>query len=230
MDYKVWRCSFLDKKVLLFTLGVLMLVSVPTVLAAENYTIFLDSIYSETEAGLSTLLYADCTRDSGDNDGDNVTFTIDGCAFTWNSISEQYEGVTSEATPQTITFNTIDVFASTEFVGETSSINQTVAVTWTTGTLELWQSELANGNWVGGLFDIMFVEITQIGGWSLMMAIFSIGVYNYSGPYAVFAIWMLGWFGFSTQVHGIALIFGVFMTNLGWGLALAKVLIDSRKS
>ena len=218
----------MDKKVLLLGLGVLMLFSVPSVLAAENYSITLDSIYSETEAGLFTMLFANATRDSGDNDGNNVTFTIDSCSFTWNPISEQYEGTISKSTPQTITFDTIDAFASTEFVGETSNITQTVVVTWTTGTLDLLQQYMVTGNWVGGVMDLMFTELTLVGGWSLIMAIFSIGIYNFSGPYAVFAVWILGWGGFSTMVHGTAVSIAIIMLVLGLGIALAKLFLDRR--
>ena len=218
----------MDKKLLLLGLGVLLLFSVPKALAAENYSITLDSIYSETESGLFTMLFANATRDSGDNDGNNVTFTIDGCAFTWNPISLQYEGTISKSTPQTITFDTIDAFASTEFVGETSNITQTVVVTWTTGILDVWQQQLVTGNWVGGVMDIMFAELTLVGGWSLIMAIFSIGIYNYSGPYAVFAVWVLGWGGFSTMVHGTALLVARLMLVLGLGIALAKLYLDRR--
>ena len=62
------------------------------------------------------------------------------------------------------------------------------------------------------------------------MAIFSIGVYNYSGPYAVFAIWVLGWGIFSTLVHGTALTIGRIMLVLGLGIALAKLYLDRRTS
>jgi len=218
----------MDKKLLLLGLGVLLLFSAPRVLAAENYTITVDSIYSETESGLFTMLFANATRDSGDNDGSNVTFTISCCAFTWNPTSEQYEGTIQKSTPQTVTFGTLDAFASTEFVGETSTITQNATVTWTTGTIELWQHQLVTGNWVGGVMDLMFAELTLIGGWSLIMAIFSIGIYNYSGPYAVFAVWTLGWGAFSTIVHGTALSIAIIMLVLGLGIALAKLFLDRR--
>lgn len=218
----------MDKKVLLLGLGVLLLFSVPKVLAAENYTITVDSIYSETESGLFTMLFANATRDSGDNDGNNVTFTISTCAFTWNPISLQYEGTISKSTPQTVTFGTLDAFASTEFVGETSVITQNATVTWTTNSLELWQQQLTTGNWVGGGMELMFTELTLVGGWSLIMAIFSIGIYNFSGPYAVFAVWVLGWGGFSTMVHGEALSIALIMMALGLGIPVAKLLIDRR--
>ena len=192
-----------------------------------DYTIDVASIYSETEAGLYTMLYANCTT-GGVSDDANVTFTVDGCAFTWNPTSSQYEGIIMKATPQTVVFDTVDAIASSEYVGETGTVNRTATVTWTTGTFEIWQQQLVNGNWVGGVMEILFSDITLIGGWSLIMAIFSIGIYQYSGPYAVFAIWILGWGGFSTMVHGTALSIGIIMMVLGLGIALAKLFLDRR--
>ena len=195
----------------------------------EVYNISLGSIYSETEAGLYTMLFANCSLVGGGNDGANVTFTIDGCSFTWNQDTLQYEGIIVKGTPQTVTFNTIDVFASTEFpVGATAFISQTVTVTWTTGTLDIWQQFLVTGDWPTGVLTILFQDLTIVGGWTLIMSIFSIGVYNYSGPYATFAIWILGWSIFTTLVHGIALTIAVVMLVLGLGIALAKLFLDRR--
>ena len=201
-----------------------------TGLLVDHYLIDLTALYSEVEAGLYTRISA-----VGESvlDGHQVTFgdtvnVLNVGVMLWEDMSSTFYGTSLSATPVTRVFNTLTSFNEATYGITSAEINTTATVTWTTGIMDIWQNELVNGNWVGGLFDIMFVEITQIGGWSLLMAIFSIGVYNYSGPYAMFGIWILGWGGFSTQVHGVALIFGRIMLVLGLGIALAKLYLDRR--
>ena len=75
-----------------------------------------------------------------------------------------------------------------------------------------------------GVYNVL----TAIGGYSLGLAIFSLAIYQSSGPYAVIAIWLWGWSTYALNVHGGALAIAVIMIVLGLGIAIAKLFLDRR--
>jgi len=200
----------------------------PSTAEAETYNITLTTPYTEVEAGFTALLQAECVDSAGVNHEDNITFTVSGVAFTFSTYTDLYQGTVVEVTPTIIEYGVLGAFNDSGNGTSTGIIIQNVTVTWTTGTLDRLQSWFVTGDWLGAAFGEIFLVTGQVAGYTLILAIFSLGAYQYSGPYATFGIWLFGWGVFISQVHGLAQQMAVLLFTVGVGLALAKLINDRR--
>lgn len=197
---------------------------------AADFEIRVYSVFTETEEDFRVLLYANCTDDTGTVHEDNVTFTINTVDFEWNPWMTRYEGVAMETTPTTEVYGTLDSFTDVNNGTSTAVVTLNATVTWTTGTLERLQTQFTRGNWIGAIFD---EEVYLVGGltfYTFIMLLFSMGVYNYSGVYATFLFWLLGWGVFAGLVHGPAQAIALLLFTLGLGITVAKLYLDRRTS
>jgi len=197
----------------------------------DRYEVYLEAQYEETEAGFTTLFTAQgASAVDGHTLGINDTLTISGLTFTWNTYLSNYTATDMKATPQTVVYGgtitgTEDTYGITNF-----SCNNTATVTWITGTLDRLQTWFVTGDWMGAAFGELFLVVGEVAGYTLILAIFSLAAYQYSGPYATFAIWLFGWSVFITQVHGLAQQMAILLFAIGVGLALAKLINDRRNA
>lgn len=214
---------------LVFVLVTILLFSMQPVYASD-FTIDLGSIFTETEAGFTVLLYATCVDALGVQHEDNVTFTINSTAFTWNTYTNRYEGTDSSNIPATNTYNNISASNDVNNLTSTFTLNNTVTVTWTQSTMDRLSTNFMGGDWIGAIID----ENTRVMGvlftYTALMAIFSVGIYNVSGFYATVFTWILGWGIFSGVTHGNAQLLGFLFIGLAGGLALVKAFLDRRNS
>lgn len=195
---------------------------------AETYTIQVDSIYEQTEEDFYTLLYATCQDSGNTTHGANITFTINSAEFTYNEDTGRYEAITSQGTPGTEIYGTLDSFTDSENATSTATVTQNVTVTWTQGTLDRLQVDFMTGDWINAILGEYIYSMGAMYFWTAMMTILSVGVYNVSGVYATLFAWILGWGVFSGVVHGQAQVFGVLFIVLGAGLALVRLVLDRR--
>jgi len=196
--------------------------------SAADFEIRVYSVFTETEQNFRVLLYANCTDDTGLVHEDNVTFTINTVDFEWNPWMTRYEGVALETLPTTEVYGALDSFTDANNVTSTAAVTVDATVTWTTGTLERLQTRFTVGDWIGAVFD---EEAYLVGGLTLytfVMLMFSVGLYNYSGVYATFLFWLLGWGVFAGLVHGPAQAIALLLFTLGLGITVAKLYLDRR--
>lgn len=195
----------------------------------DHYMINLDASYTEIEAGFTVLINAigESVLDGHQID-ENDTLTVEGIAMTWNTPMSYFYGTETETTPQTNLYDNVTSFLEDTYGITSATINTTVTVTWTTSTLDNLYTWFGSGNWIGGIMDEAFGTVTVLGGYSIILGIFSLAAYQSSGPYAVFGIWIFGWSILAPFVHGTALGVAVIMLSLGIGLAIAKLYLDRR--
>ncbi len=192
-----------------------------------NYTINLYALNDEVEEDMYALLYATCIN-GGTQHEDNVTFTIDGVGFTWNTYTDRYEGIVRRTTPTTVTFDTINAFSDSEDPSASATVNQTVTVTWTLSAQTTILGFMQVGDYTGAAISLFTQTIGGLLFNTFIITAISLAIYNYTGPEATLLAWILGWGLFSSVVHGSAVMFGIIMLAIGGGLILAKILIDRR--
>ena len=211
-------------------LVVLILLVAPARVFGADYEITLGAIYTETEAPFHTLLYASCPDENGTKHDANVTFSINAIPFTWNTYTERYEGSDSSATPAIKTYNAITASADSENITSTFSLNNTVTVTWTEGTMSRLQTDFMTGDFIGSIIN----ENTRVMGvlftYTALLAILSVGIYNVSGVYATVFVWVMGWSVWSGVTHGGAQLLGILFILLGLGVALTKMYMGRRNT
>lgn len=195
---------------------------------AAQFNITLDSPFTEYEAEFTALLVANCTDELGDCHENNVTFTITGINFVYSNETGLYYGTVTQNTPQTIEYGVLGVFADTENITSAGFVVQNVTITWTTGTLDRLQTKFMAGDWIGAIFDEEAYVVGTMTLYTFILGTFSIGIWNYSGPYGALLTWLLGWGIFSTQVHGAAQSMALLLFALSFGIMIAKLYLDRR--
>lgn len=197
---------------------------------AEVFTIQVHSIYDQTETGFTTLLYATCLDSTNTTHLDNITFTINGAAFTYNDYTNRYEAVYTRNTPGTEIFGALGAFADSENITSTATVTLNTTVIWTEGTIERLQTDFMTGDWINAILGEYTFSMGALFFWTAVMVIISGGIYNVGGAYVTLFAWILGWGVFSSVIHGQAQIVGYFFIVLGAGLALVKLALDRRTS
>lgn len=197
---------------------------------AEVFDIQVDSVYEITEEGFYTLLTATCLDTVNTSHTTNVTFTINGAAFTYNNYTARYEATYMRNTPGVEEFGSLGVFADSENVTSSASVSQNATVTWTEGTMSRLQTDFMTGDWINAILG----EYTYMAGatffWTATMAIITIGVYNVGGAYVAVFSWIIGWGVFSGVVHGRAQVIAYIFILIATGYALVKLALDRRAS
>ncbi|MCK4583443.1 hypothetical protein KAU18_09035 [Candidatus Bathyarchaeota archaeon] len=196
--------------------------------AATTYNITMDSFYGELEAGLTELLHATCEDGASIQHDDNVTFVVSGLEFTWDEDTERYESTDVENTATTNEYGTLDAFLDTENPANTATIIENVTVTWVTNTMDRMTTRVAQGNWIGAIFDEQAYIVGELTLYTFLLGVFSIGIWNVVGPYGAFIAWLLGWGIFAPQIHGVAQQMALAMFALGVGIMVAKIYLDRR--
>jgi hypothetical protein len=185
--------------------------------------------FPETEAGFAGLLTATGVSVlDGHTIGINDTLTVNAVSLTWNTIMEYFYGAPIEATPVTRTYDTITTFLEATYGITSAEVNISATITWLTGTIDRLSVKFATGDWIGAVMDEAFSVVGTLGGYSIIAGIFSLGAYQYSGPYATFGVWLFIWGAVATQVHGYAQAVAVILFTLGLGIAVAKLYLDRR--
>lgn len=195
---------------------------------AATFNITLTTPFTETEENFAALLVANVTDEFGICHEDNMTFTVTGVPFVYSDYTGLYYGTVTHTTPMTVTYGVLGAFVDSENMTSTGQIIQNVTVTWTTGTLERLQVKFVQGNWLGAIFD---EEAYVIGGMTLytvILGIFSIGIWNVTGVYGTFMAWLLGWGIFASQVNGQGQVLALLLFALGCGIMVAKLYLDRR--
>jgi hypothetical protein len=195
-----------------------------------EFNISLSNQFSETEAGFTHLLIANCTDELGVSHQDNITFTVTAITFTYSNETGVYYGTVTETTPQTNEYGVLGVFTDSENVTSTATIIQNATCTWTTGTLERMRSNFETGNWIGAIFDEEALVVGTIGFYSFIMGAFSIAMWQVTGIYGTFLSWLLGWGIFAANVHGQAQVLAILVFSIGVGVMLVKLYLDRRTS
>jgi len=195
---------------------------------ADVFTITLDPLYNEVEEGFYTLLTATCVNGSEVQHEGNITFTVDGAEFEWNSYIEKYQSQIKETTPQTVTYDSLDDFTDSENGSSTASINQTATVTWTTSLVDRVAGYMETGDFLGAVLLINTDLLGVMLWYTIMITGISLAIYAYTGPEATLLAWILGWGAWSAVVHGQAVTLGLIFLSLGGGLLIAKMFQDRR--
>lgn len=193
-----------------------------------QFNITLDSPVLEYEADLTALLVANCTDELGVSHGANVTFTVDGVAFTYSNYTGLYYGTVLKGTPTTIEYDSLGAFTDTENGTSSGQIIETVTITWTTGTLERLQTKFMSGNWIGAILDEEAYIVGTLTLYTFILGTISIAVWNVTGPYGTFMAWLLGWIVFAANIHGPAQSMALLLFALGCGLMFTKLYLDRR--
>lgn len=193
-----------------------------------QFNITLDSPFTEYEAELTALLVANCTDETGVSHENNVTFTITGVGFEYSNETGLYYGTVTQNTPTTVEYGVLGAFTDTENITSAGNVVQNVTITWTTGLLDRLQTKMMEGNWIGAIFDEEIYVVGSMTLYTFLLGTFSIGIWNYSGPYGALMTWLLGWGIFSTQVHGAAQSMGLLIFALSFGIMIAKLYLDRR--
>jgi len=217
-------------KIKAFTLAFLMLTLLTpyTITRAEVYEIEVYSLYPQTEAEFYTLLYATCLDSLGVSHQDNITFTINGAAFTWSDYTDRYEATYSRNTPGVEIFGALGVFADSENMTSTATVSLNATVTWTQGTINRLQTDFMAGDWINAILGEYIYGMGGMFFYTALISILSIGIYNVAGAYATLFVWVLGWGVFSGVVHGESQAFGVFFIVFGLAVAIVKLVLDRR--
>ena len=195
----------------------------------DHYLLEMDSMFTETEAGFQALII--CTGESvvdGHEVSVNDTATVEGVSLTGNTYTGRLEGVDTKATAATVTYDTVNSFLEDTYGITSAEVNTSVTVTWTTGTLDRLQTKFMTGDWIGSIFDEEVYLVGSLTFYTVVMLMFSVGIYNYSGVYTTFVFWLLGWGVFAGLVHGTAQVVAVLLFTLGMGVTLAKLYLDRR--
>lgn len=185
-----------------------------------NHVITLGSPESSIQERFYILVYANSTANG------NETFQINGYEFEYNEAMGRHETTINKKSAQIITLNTLTAFTSTR--GHTGSLNNTIALTWTTGLITRIINNIQNGDTITVLAEEAFAGFGVTMGYTFVMIMLTVAVNMVIGYEATFIFWFIGWGAFSYNVTGTAQTMALGFFIIGIGIMLAKVYLDGR--
>jgi hypothetical protein len=197
----------------------------------DLYNIDVGALYTEVEAGLNTLIYANGSSvlDGHElTDGDSLV--INGVTLSWNQYMDRFEGTTTSTIPAIITYDTLTSMLEATYSITNGNITTPVTVVWTTDRITQIIPFLRTGDWPGAIIAINTLLMGQTIFWTFLLTGISVSIYNHSGAEVALLTWMLGWGTFAAVLHSQALTISLVFMAVGGGIYIAKFFLDRRTS